>query len=143
MATQTKRKYAIIRSPGLSGGRGKVSIMYTTHTRGGHRKAAHNFSKSTCTRRRNGRKVSGSVRKAKSPYCRYKVFVVDYNKLMSQGAGTLVRVYEVQRYKFPKTRPLDIGSVIIPTKAKQKVRYNSSYRLPARVSFTRSYGLSW
>tara|TARA_Y100000389_G_C17378326_1_gene472906 strand:+ start:679 stop:870 length:192 start_codon:yes stop_codon:yes gene_type:complete len=47
--------------------------------------------------------------------------------------GALIRVYEVYTYKFAKVKPVDIGGVVIPTKAKRTVRYKSSWRLPKYV----------
>lgn len=132
-----KRTYAIIRSPAQSG-KGKVIVQYTTYTSGGHRKAAHNYAKSLCTQRQRGKRVGRIVKKATSPYCKYKVHVVDLAKLKSEGPGTLVRVYEVTRHKFTKVRKVDIGSVTIPTKGAQKVRFSTSYRIPNITSVAKS-----
>ena len=124
------RTFAIIKSPKLSPS-GKVRIVYKTRT-DSPKKAARRYAKSICRPR---------AKKAKSPYCKYHVHVLDMNKIHSPKP--LVRKYDVITYKFPKVRPVDIGSVIIPTKARWTVKYNTSFRLPPNFNMTNTQRSNW
>ena len=117
------RTFAVIQSPKVSG-ENRVTILYKTRT-DSPKKAARRYARHICNK---------NTKQGKSSYCKYVVHVLDMAKHKTSDIGALIRVYEVSTYKFAKVKPVDIGGVIIPTKAKRTVRYKSSWRLPISVS---------
>ena len=119
------RTFAVIKSPKVSG-KGKVIVLYKTRT-DSPKKAARRYARHICNLRK---------KQSKSAWCKYKVHVLDMSKCDSPGVDPLVRVYQVTTQKFDRVRPVDIGSMVIPTKSKRTVRYESSLRLPKSASYS-------
>lgn len=121
------RTFAVIRSPKVSG-KGKVVVLYKTHTNS-PKKAARRYARHICNIR---------AKKSQSAWCKYKVHVLDMSKLEIHGVKPLVRVYDVTTQKFERVRKVDIGSMVIPVKAKRTVRFVESLRLSESASYSMS-----